>query len=305
MTLAAPTSARSTQSARAGRELGIVALAMGGYFGLRLVVEGDRATAIRNAERLLRVEDSLGIDVETDLQGWVLAHDAVRWALSAGYVWLHWPMLVAAMAFLALRAPDVLVRLRNAMIVSGAIGIVLFTVLPMAPPRFLPGFVGTVSDDARRHYLPYSLEWTNQVAAFPSYHIGWTLIACLAVAGVVRDRRARWAVLAPAAIVAVAVVGTGNHYVLDSFTGAVFALCAWWFAGWGILAPRSVRHRHHGHGARIAVDAHDRPVADPPGRVDGGHHARAPELSRDDDRVAHLPTHVHHDRLERLEQWGP
>ena len=231
MTLVAPPSARSTQAARAWRELGLVVLVMTGYFGLRLVVEGDRATAVENAERLLRWESSLGIDVERDVQSWVLDHDVIRELLSAAYVWLHWPLLIAAMVFLAFRAPDVLARLRNAMALSGAIGLVLFAILPMAPPRFLPGFVGTVSDEARRHYLPYSLEWTNQVAAFPSYHVGWTLIACLAVAGVLPTRRAQVAMTLPAVAVAAAVVGTGNHYVLDSLAGAVFALGAWWATG--------------------------------------------------------------------------
>jgi hypothetical protein len=186
---------------------------------------------------------------------------------SAAYVWLHWPLLIVAMVFLAFLAPDVLARLRNALIVSGAIGVVLFALVPMAPPRFMPGFVGTVSDAARRHYLPYPLGWTNQVAAFPSYHVGWTLIACLAVAGVLRTRWARFAVIVPALVMAVAVVGTGNHYVLDSLAGAVFALGAWWATGrwatgrwgsgrWG-SGRRSVGDRHDGDRTGIAVGADD------------------------------------------------
>jgi hypothetical protein len=257
MTRGAPSSPRPTQAVRAWRELGIVVLAMIGYFGLRVVVEGDRTTAVRNAERLVDLEARLGLDVERDVQRWVLDHGWIREALSAGYVWLHWPLLIAAMVFLAFHAPWALVRLRNAMIVSGAVGIVLFALVPMAPPRFMPGFVGTVSDAARRHYLPYSLDWTNQVAAFPSYHVGWTLIACLAVAGVLRTRRARFAVAMPALVVTVAVIGTGNHYVIDSVTGAVFALGAWWLAGrWG-PAPLSLEDRDDGHVAGVPGDADD------------------------------------------------
>ena len=233
MTVAAAHSAASTTrpQGRARREAGIVTLAMFGYFGLRLLVEGDEATATRNAERLLDLEDGLGIAIERDVQSWVLDHDLVRWTLSASYVWLHWPLLLAAMTYLTLRAPSVQVRLRNALIASGAVGVVFFTFLPMAPPRFMPGFVGTVSDAARRHYLPYSLEWTNAFAAFPSYHVGWTLVACLALAGVVRRGWPRVVVLTPAVLVAAAVVGTGNHYVLDTVAAAVLALTAWFLAG--------------------------------------------------------------------------
>lgn len=230
MAVTTSASTRTIPTARAWRELGLVGLAMTGYFALRIVVEGDRPTAVRHAEQLLALERRLRIDVEHDVQRWVVDHDAVRSLLSAAYVWLHWPLLVAVMALLAVRAPDQLARLRRAMVASGVVGVVLFAVIPTAPPRFLAGFVGTVSDEARRHYLPYPLAWTNQLAAFPSYHVGWTLIACLTVAGLLGDQRMRALAMLPAVLVAVAVVGTGNHYILDSLTGAVLAVAAWWAA---------------------------------------------------------------------------
>lgn len=310
MSFGAPSPARQPEqhgrAAAIGRELVVVLVALTGYFGLRVLVEGDRATAVRNAERLLEVERWLGIDVERDVQDWVLSHDGVRWVLSAGYVWLHWPLLIAAMAFLTWRAPAVQARLRNAIILSGALGVVLFTVVPMAPPRFMPGFVGTVSDAARRHFLPYPLTWTNQVAAFPSYHVGWTLLACLAVAGVVSNRWVRLAAATVAAVVAVAVVGTGNHYVLDSLTGALLALMAWWVVGgWPVAGRRSLGSGEHRHGAGGAVDAHERTVGDAAGGIRGGDDARAPELAGDDDRMAHLAPDVDHDGLDRHEQRRP
>jgi hypothetical protein len=306
MGFAAPPSARPPHTNRAWRELGIVALAMAAYFGLRVLVEGDRSVAVRNAERLLDVERRVGIDIEHAVQAWVVERDAIRWFLSASYVWLHWPLLIAAMVFLAFRAPAVLVRLRNAMIMSAAIGVVLFTVFPMAPPRFMPGFVGTVSDAARRHYLPYSLDWTNQFAAFPSYHVGWTLITCLAVASVVRGRVARSVVLLPAAIVVFAVVGTGNHYVLDTAAGAGFALLAWWVAGRRANASvGSDPERQHGDGAGITVDTDERAVGDPGRRAGGRDDARPTELTGHDDRVAHLTADVGDDRLDRHEQRRP
>lgn len=228
MTSVAPRTPAPTADRRfVRREVGLVLLTLLGYFGLRLVVEGDPAVGERNAERLLELERSIGLDVEQAFQQWVLDHDVVRWVLSTGYVWLHWPLLIAAMGYLTWRAPAVQVRLRRAIALSAAVGIVLFASVPMAPPRFMTGYVGTVSDAARRHYLPYSLDWTNQYAAFPSYHVGWTLLACLAVAQVVRHPGLRLLVLAPAVVVAASVVGTGNHYVLDSVTGASLALAAW------------------------------------------------------------------------------
>lgn len=119
-----------------------------------------------------------------------------------------------------------------ALSVSGLIGLGLFAAFPVAPPRFLPGYEVTVSDAARPHYLDYPLSWTNQVASFPSFHIGWTLIACLALAGVVtaatpgRTQLLRTVVMLPALLVGIAVVTTGNHDVLDAVAGTTIALGA-------------------------------------------------------------------------------
>lgn len=207
-----------------------VAITLGGafvYFGLRVVVEGDRATAIANADHLLRVERALGIDIEQTVQTWVLDNDVVRTLGNLSYVWLHWPLLIAVLVVLYRRHRERFAHLRRAMFWSGAAGLVLFATVPTAPPRFMPGFVGTVSDDARRHYLTYPLSWTNQVAALPSFHAGWTLIACMALAAVLDHQTARLAALVPAVLVLLSVVTTGNHYVLDTVLGTAIAVAAY------------------------------------------------------------------------------
>lgn len=194
------------------------------YFVGRVLVQGSRETAMNNAERLLSVEARLGIDIESALQTWVLEHSLVESLVNLSYVWLHWPLLLVAFWFVHRWSPDAYRRYRNAVFVSGAVGLILFAIFPMAPPRFMPGFVGTVSDAARLHYLPYPLEWTNRYAAFPSYHVGWTLVACLAVRSTLSSLLARRLVLVPAVLVAFAVVATANHYVIDAVVGGVLAL---------------------------------------------------------------------------------
>lgn len=204
-----------------------VSVALAVYFGARALVEGSAARSVANAQRLLDLEADIGIDVEADIQSLAVDNDVIRTIGNLSYVWLHWPLLIAALVLLFNRAPGHYRRLRNTLFASGAVGLVLFTVAPMAPPRFMPGFVGTVSDDARRHYLDYPIGWANQYAAFPSFHVGWTLVACLAVAASIGDRRWQAAALVPAVLVGVSVVTTGNHYILDSVAGAAIALLAY------------------------------------------------------------------------------
>jgi membrane-associated phospholipid phosphatase len=194
-------------------------------------VEGSTERSVANAERLLALEARLGLDIEARIQSLALDNDLVREIGNLSYVWLHWPLLLTALVVLVVRDERRYRQLRDALFVSGAVGLVLFTVLPMAPPRFMPGFVGTVSDDARRHHLDYPIEWANRYAAFPSFHVGWTLIACLAVAATLAHRHWRVAALVPAALVGISVVTTGNHYLLDAIAGGVIALTAYLAVG--------------------------------------------------------------------------
>jgi membrane-associated phospholipid phosphatase len=207
--------------------LGTVGAAALAYFGIRLIVQGHTEQAMANADHIIAVERSIGIDVEADLQSVVLDHQSLEVLGNLSYVWLHWPLLIAVLLVLYRRDHGGYVRLRRALVASGSVGLVLFWAVPTAPPRFMPGFEGTVSDDARRHFLRYPLDWANRYAAFPSFHVGWTLIACLAICATMSGRSARLVALVPALLVGLAVVTTGNHYIVDAVVGAVIAVCAY------------------------------------------------------------------------------
>lgn len=214
-----------------GRELLVLGLGLGVYFGGRKVVEGSRPDAVRDAELIIEFEQRLGIDIERSVQDLVVDSDLLRTIGNLSYVWLHWPLLIAVLAVLFLRDRTIYMRLRNALFASGLVALGIFAVFPVAPPRFMPGFVGTVSDEARVHYLAVPLDWTNPYAAFPSFHVGWTLIACLALAALAGRRRLAALAMVPALLVGLSVVSTGNHYLVDAIGGAAIALIAYWWFG--------------------------------------------------------------------------
>lgn len=215
------------------REVGVLLLGAAVYFGGRLIVQGSEARATRNAERLIELEQTIGIDIEASVQRFTLENGWFETLGNLSYVWLHWPLLLATLFVLFRIDFGHYRQLRNALFVSGSVGLFCFAVFPMAPPRFMPefGFVGTVSDDARRHFLPYPIDWANKFAAFPSFHVGWTLIACMALAASLRRPDLRALALIPAALVGISVVSTGNHYIIDAVVGGAIALGAYlWLA---------------------------------------------------------------------------
>ena len=171
---------RSPSRVRIASEIATLVLAAATYFGVRIVVEGASGPGDRNADRILRFEKWLGVDIEKTMQDLALESEFLRELGNFSYVWLHWPLLIVAIAFVFFRDERRYLQLRNALFASGAVGLVLFWLYPVSPPRFMPGFIGTVSPEARRHFLDIPVSWSNQYAAFPSFHTGWTLIACLA-----------------------------------------------------------------------------------------------------------------------------
>jgi len=110
-------------------------------------------------------------------------------------------------------------------LLSGLVGLVIFSLFPVAPPRLtdLP-LVDTVTrDDAGyRQVVPPSL--VNEYAAMPSFHAGWNLLVGIAVFSATRNPLLRaLAVIGPATMI-VAVVVTANHFVVDVVAGVAIVL---------------------------------------------------------------------------------
>src|SRR4029079_12833239 len=71
---------------------------------------------------------------------------------------------------------------RNAFLISGLIALIGFTMVPLAPPRFMPefGFTETIIL-AQSYCASQSPKIVNQYAALPSLHFGWDLLIAIAI----------------------------------------------------------------------------------------------------------------------------
>src|SRR5690606_30895963 len=96
------------------------------YFAVRGVTEGSASTAVRNGHRILRIESVIGVAVEETAQGVVLSSHVLTTVANWVYIWGHWPVIAATLVWLYRTSRRDYVLLRNAMFVSGAIGLVIF-----------------------------------------------------------------------------------------------------------------------------------------------------------------------------------
>ncbi|MGE3328508.1 MAG: phosphatase PAP2 family protein [Acidimicrobiia bacterium] len=197
------------------------------YFGVRGLTQGSESAAVAHARDLLHLERALGIDVEASLQRDVLEH---RWMINIVnwvYMWGHWPVIAVTLFMLYARRRRTYVVLRNAMFISGAIGLVIFATYPVAPPRLLPpgsGFIDTVTQWSTSYRVLQPPSLVNKYAAMPSLHAGWNLLVGIALWHAFTSKRVRAFAVASPLLMAFAVVATANHYVIDAIAGAALSL---------------------------------------------------------------------------------
>ena len=206
----------------------VVALGVATYFGVRGLTAGDADEARRNASDVLAVEKQLGLDVEAGVQAVLVEVDVLTTAANWIYIWGHWPVIALTFVWLALRDRRIFLRLRNAMVASGLLGLCVYTTYPVAPPRLAGlGFVDTITEQSSSYRVLQPPAFVNQYAAMPSLHVGWDLLVGLALVAAASSVALRTVGRLMPVLMGLATVLTANHYVLDVLIGAAFGLAGW------------------------------------------------------------------------------
>lgn len=208
-------------------EIGLVALGFLLYFVVRGAVVDRTGEALANARDIVDLEVALGVFVEPTVQQWVLDSDLLRRLSNFAYFWLDFPLIILIGLVMFWRARHAYTLLRDALLISGGFALILYWAYPVAPPRFLTewGFVDTLELYSNLSYQAQSTQaFVNPYAAVPSLHVGWAALVIVGVFAATRNWLARLGAIAVFALQSFAVVGTGNHYVLDGVAGIV--VCA-------------------------------------------------------------------------------
>ena len=205
------------------------------YFGVRMITKGAEVAAFKNAYDLLTFESTLGLDLEAWSQSAVLDYHWVVTFFNWVYIWLHWPVIIGALLLLYHYNRRRYTLMRNAMIISGALGLLFFAFFPVAPPRFFDGFTDTVTELSTSYKYLQPPSVVNKYAALPSFHVGWNVLAGVVLFRSTRSVPVRVFAVASPVLMSVAVVLTGNHWVIDGFVGIALAMIGLYVAhrlGW-------------------------------------------------------------------------
>ncbi|WP_062204437.1 phosphatase PAP2 family protein [Demequina salsinemoris] len=229
------------------REALVVLALYATYSLVRLAATGDLEDAEDAAHGIRMIERWLGIDVERSWNGWISGHPTLMLAVSLWYATLHWVATAAVLVFLWLRRPRVYRPLFAILVGTTMSALAFFVLIPTAPPRLIDGFVDVLEAAGNLGYWDHGATGedglsasTNELAAFPSLHAGWSLWVCLAVFASTRRLWWRLGGVAYALTTAAVVIVSANHWVIDVLAG--WALVA----GWAWVVSRWCRRRSEG-----------------------------------------------------------
>jgi hypothetical protein len=209
-----------------------------------------RQAAYAHARSLLHIERSLHLDPEAALNHWLAGHHTLALWVSNYYDNAHFVVTLGVVGWLWVRHPEDYRPLRTSLVLINVIGLLVFWRDPTAPPRLLnpARYVDVV---ATTHALGSWHSGTlataaNQLAAMPSLHMAWAVWSALAVWRVFRGHPSVGLVWTYPLVTAVAVMATGNHFLLDIMAGvgtaALATLIADRWPGWWTERPtRPVR----------------------------------------------------------------
>ncbi|MEV6049502.1 phosphatase PAP2 family protein [Streptomyces sp. NPDC052107] len=230
-------------------EILLIAVSYWTYSLIRNAVPEQRGKALRNADWIWRVEHHLGVAVEQAVNH---AVNSVTWliiGMNYYYATLHFVITIGVLVWLYRWHPGRYAAARLVLFATTGVALLGYYLFPLAPPRLMRG--GHFVDTVMVHHTWGSMasgdlkDMSNQYAAMPSMHIGWSLwcgLTIFALASVLWVRVL--GLLYPAATLLV-IVATANHFWLDAVGGALclafgFTVARVWYGTLPYALPRVV-----------------------------------------------------------------
>ncbi|MET7984059.1 MULTISPECIES: phosphatase PAP2 family protein [unclassified Streptomyces] len=219
------------------------------YSLIRNAVPEQRHEALRNADWIWRMEHHLGVAVEESVNH---AVNSVEWliiGMNYYYATLHFVVTLSVLVWLYRCHPGRYAAARLALFATTAVALLGYYFFPLAPPRLMTG--STFVDTVMVHETWGSMasgdlkHMSNQYAAMPSMHIGWSLWCGLTLFALARTPWARiLGVLYPTATLVV-IVATANHFWLDAVGGLLclafgFLVTRLWYGALPYALPQWV-----------------------------------------------------------------
>ncbi len=203
-------------------------------------------TALRHARQVIDIESAIGLYHEEAIQAWFVTitpagfdyvFDGAQQFLqfwNVFYGTFHFAVTAGALIWMFVRFPTQYPTWRNTLAFTTALALIGFALYPLMPPRLLAdaslygggaleyGYVDTLAEVGGLWSFDSGTMQavSNQYAAMPSLHFGWSAWCFFVLYPRVRRRWLRVLVVLYPIATLWAIVVTANHYWLDAVGGA-------------------------------------------------------------------------------------
>lgn len=234
---------------------------------------GDPGPAFGHAKDIIRIEEALHLYIEPQLQQWYLdlpGNGLIR-AWNVYYGLAHFLVTFVAFVWMFRRDPARHRLMRNTLAFTTGLAVIGFAAYSLMPPRLLDdpgpyggcqvyapeaataapagalsapgcdefGFVDTVAEFGG--WISFGdegmKEVSNQYAAMPSMHIGWSVWTALVLVPLVRHRGAKALAALHPVLTLICILLTANHFWLDG-VGGLLCLAVGYALARTITRPR-------------------------------------------------------------------
>ncbi|WFB09878.1 phosphatase PAP2 family protein [Streptomyces sp. LX-29] len=240
---------RAPRRPRLWFEILLIAASYWTYSLIRNAVPEQRGEAMRNADWIWDWEHRLGLAFERSVNH---AVDSVDWlvvGMNYYYATLHFIVTIGVLVWLYRWHPGRYAAVRLILFATTGVALLGYYLFPLAPPRLMTG--GGFIDTVVLHHTWGSMasgnlaDMSNQYAAMPSMHIGWSLWCGVTIAVLARPVWVKTLGLLYPVATLVVIVATANHFWLDAVGGTLclsfgFTLSYAWYGALAHRLPKRV-----------------------------------------------------------------
>ncbi|WP_328441035.1 phosphatase PAP2 family protein [Streptomyces sp. NBC_00457] len=241
---------RTPRRPRLWFEILLIAVSYWTYSLIRNAVPEQKGQALSNADWLWRLEQDLGLAVEESVNH---AVNSVTWlivGMNYYYATLHFVVTLGVLVWLFRSHPGRYAATRMVLFATTGVALVGYYLYPLAPPRLMNGqsFIDTVMvHDTWGSMASGDLKnMSNQYAAMPSMHIGWSVWSGLTIFALASVPWVRVLGLLYPVATLIVIVATANHFWLDAVGGLMclafgYAVARVWYGTLPYSLPRALR----------------------------------------------------------------
>ena len=240
---------RTPRQPRFWFELLLIGVSYWLYSQIRNAVPAQEALALSHADAIWALEHHLGLAVERSVNH---AVNSVTWlivGMNYYYATLHFFITIGVLIWLYVHHPSRYGPARLVLFCTTWLALVGFWAYPLAPPRLMTG--GGFIDTVAVHHTWGSLSQgnlahvSNQYAAMPSMHIGWSLWSGVTIITLAKPLWAKILGGLYPAVTLLVIISTGNHFWMDAVGGAVclaagYAIVCLLYGRWVYALPKDL-----------------------------------------------------------------